>query len=108
MATTIETDLKEILGEFKQEFSKLNQRLDRIEGDLTSLKVSQAEIKGEMETFKAEVKGEFSTLKNELAFIKEDVKDLKGSQRSQIWALIITVIGATITAVVKFGFFPNP
>jgi predicted nucleic acid-binding Zn-ribbon protein len=108
MATTIETDLKEVLGEFKQEFSKLNQRLDRIEGDLTSLKVSQAEIKGEMETFKAEVKGEFSTLKNELAFIKEDVKDLKSSQRAQIWALIITVIGATITAVVKFGFFPNP
>jgi predicted nuclease with TOPRIM domain len=108
MATTIETDLKEVLGEFKQEFSKLNQRLDRIEGDLTSLKVSQSEIKGEMETFKAEVKGEFFTLKNELAFIKEDVKDLKGSQRSQIWALIITVIGATITAVVKFGFFPNP
>jgi hypothetical protein len=108
MATTIETDLKEILGEFKQEFSKLNQRLDRIESDLTSLKVSQAEIKGEMETFKAEVKGEFSTLKNELAFIKEDVKELKSSQRSQIWALIITVIGATITAVVKFGFFPNP
>lgn len=88
MATTIDTDLKEILGEFKQEFSKLNQRLDRIESDLTSLKVSQAEIKGEMETFKAEVKGEFSTLKNELAFIKEDVKDLKSSQRSQIWSLI--------------------
>jgi chromosome segregation ATPase len=90
MATTIETDLKEVLGEFKQEFSKLNQRLDRIEGDLTSLKVDMA------------------TVKTELNFIREDVKDLKGSQRSQIWALIITVIGATITAVVKFGFFPNP
>ena len=90
MATTIETDLKEILGEFKQEFSKLNQRLDRIEGDLTSIKVDMA------------------TVKTELNFIREDVKDLKGSQRSQIWALIITVIGATIAAVVKFGFFPNP
>jgi hypothetical protein len=90
MATTIETDLKEVLGEFKQEFSKLNQRLDRIEGDLTSLKVDMA------------------TVKTELNFIREDVKELKGSQRSQIWALIITVIGATITAVVKFGFFPNP
>jgi chromosome segregation ATPase len=90
MATTIETDLKEILGEFKQEFSKLNQRLDRIEGDLTSLKVDMA------------------TVKTELNFIREDVKDFKGSQRSQIWALIITVIGATIAAVVKFGFFPNP
>ncbi|MEB3123295.1 MAG: hypothetical protein VKL41_18985 [Snowella sp.] len=119
MATTIETDLKEVLGEFKQEFSKLNQRLDRIDSDLNSLKVSQAEIKGELETFKAEVKGEletikaeskgeFSTIKNELAFIREDVKDLKNSQRAQIWALIITVIGTTIAAVVKFGFLPNP
>jgi septation ring formation regulator EzrA len=90
MATTIETGLKEVLGEFKQEFSKLNQRLDRIESDLTSLKVDMA------------------TVKTQLNFIREDVKDLKGSQGAQIWALIITVIGATITAVVKFGFFPNP
>jgi hypothetical protein len=90
MATTIETDLKEVLGEFKQEFSKLNQRLDRIEGDLTSLRVDMA------------------TVKTELNFIREDVKDLKSSQRAQIWALIITVIGATVTAIIKFGFFPNP
>jgi archaellum component FlaC len=112
MATMIETDLKEVLGEIKTQLSQ-------IQGDITYLKITQSEIKGELETFKAEVKGEletikaeskgeFSTVKNELAFIREDVKELKGSQRSQIWALIITVIGATITAVVKFGFFPNP
>lgn len=97
MANTIETDIKEVLGEFKQEFFKLNQRLDRIESDLTALKVSQAEIKGEL-----------STLKVEITLVKEDVKDLKVSQSSQIWALIITVIGATIATIVKFGFFPNP
>jgi hypothetical protein len=33
-----------------------------------------------------------------------DVTDLKGSQRSQIWVLIVTVVGA----IIKFGFFPNP
>jgi predicted nucleic acid-binding Zn-ribbon protein len=93
MTTTIETDIKEVLGEFKQEFFKLNQRLDRIESDLTSLKVSQAEMKGEI-----------STVKNELTFIREDIKDLRGSQRSQIWVLIVTVVGA----IIKFGFFPNP
>ena len=97
MATMIETDLKEFLGKLDQRFDRLEQRLDRIDTDLTSLKVSQAEINGEL-----------STVKNEITFIREDVKELKGSQRSQIWALIITVIGATITAVVKFGFFPNP
>ncbi len=97
MATMIETDLKEVLGEIK---SQLNE----IQGDITDLKISQAEIKGELKTFKAEVKGEFSTLKNELAFIREDVKDLRGSQRSQIWVLIVAVVGA----IIKFGFFPNP
>ena len=90
MATLIETDLKEVLD-------RIDRRLGAIESDMTTLKVSQARIEGEL-----------STVKNELAFVREDVKDLKGSQRSQIWALIITVIGATMTAVVKFGFFSNP
>jgi chromosome segregation ATPase len=90
MATMIETDLKEVLD-------RIDRRLGAIESDMTTLKVSHARIEGEL-----------STVKNELAFVREDVKDLKSSQRSQIWALIITVIGATIAAVVKFGFFPNP
>ena len=90
MATMIETDLKEVLD-------RIDRRLGAIESDMTTLKVSQTRIEGEL-----------STVKNELAFVREDFKDLKNSQRSQIWALIITVMGATITAVVKFGFFPNP
>ena len=75
----------------------------------------KADIAKELTDFKTDVskdmtvlKVDMATIKTELTTIREDVKDLKGSQRSQIWALIITVIGATITAVVKFGFFPNP
>lgn len=112
MPTTIETDLKEVLGEIKQQ-------LNEIQSDITDLKIHQAEIrgelgsfkaeiKGELGSFKAEVKGEFSTIKSELSFIREDLKDLRGNQRSQIWALIITVIGATVAAVVKFGFLSSP
>ena len=108
MSMTVETDLKEILGEIKQEFAHLNRRLDKIDEDLTQLKISQAEIKGEIETFRAEVKGELTTLKTEVTFVRDDVKDLKNSYRTQIWALILTVIGAIIATVIKFGFFPNP
>jgi hypothetical protein len=43
-----------------------------------------------------------------LATVKEDVKDLKNTYRNQIWALIITVMGTIIAAVIKFGFFNNP
>ena len=79
MATTIETDLKEVLGEIK---SQLNE----IQRDVTTLKVDMATVKADLTT------------------VKDDIKDLKGSQRSQIWVLIVAVVGA----IIKFGFFPNP
>ena len=94
---TIETDLKEILGDFKQEFSKLNGRLEKMESSLNDLKVSQAEIKGEIKI-----------LEGGLTSLKDDVKDLKTTQKTQLWALIITIIGAITAAVVRFSIFPNP
>lgn len=97
MATTIETDLKEIFVKFDQRFDRLEQRLDRIDSDLTVLKVSQAEIRGDI-----------ANLKTELTLTREDVKDLKGRASAQIWALIVAIIGAIAAAAVKFGFFPNP
>jgi chromosome segregation ATPase len=97
MPTTIETDLKEILGEFKQQFSHLNQHLDTIQKDLTDLKVSQAEIRGDI-----------ANIKTELTLMREDIKDLKGRASAQIWVLIVTIIGATSAAVIKFGFFSSP
>ena len=86
--------------------------LEHIEKDLTDFKADMAK---ELTDFKTDIskdmtvlKVDMATVKADLTTVKDDIKDLKGSQRSQIWALIITVIGATITAVVKFGFFPNP
>ena len=75
----IETDLKDVL-------SKIDNRLDRIEQKLEALPRIEARLDG----------------------LDKRVENLEGSQRSQIWALIITVIGATVTAIIKFGFFPNP
>jgi hypothetical protein len=74
----VETDLKDILA-------KLDNRLDRIETKL--------EILPKLET--------------EVNQLREDVKDLKGRATAQIWALIITVIGATATAIIKFGFLTS-
>jgi hypothetical protein len=49
------------------------------------------------------LKVDMATIKTELTTIREDLKDLKGSQRSQIWVLIVAIVGA----IIKFGFFPN-
>lgn len=61
MATTIETELKEVLD-------KIDSRLERIEGDITESKVSQSCTEGEL-----------GTLELEVSIIKDDLKDLKGS-----------------------------
>jgi hypothetical protein len=48
-----------------------------------------------------------ATVKADLTTVKEEVKDLRGSQRAQIWALIGIIFTAVVSAVIKFGFFPN-
>jgi len=78
----IETDLKDILEKIDKRLDRIDSRFDRIEQKLEALPRIEAEI----------------------AQLKVDVTDLKGSQRSQIWVLIVTVVGA----IIKFGFFPNP
>ena len=79
MATTIETDLKDVL-------ERIDKRLGSLESDMTTLKVDMA------------------TVKTELTLTREDVKDIKGRATAQIW----TLIGFIVATVVKFGFFPNP
>lgn len=83
---TIETDLKEIFAKFDQRFDRLEQRLDRIDQRLEVLPKMEAEI----------------------SQLKDDVKDIKGRANAQIWTLIVAIVGALITAVIRFGFFPNP
>ena len=63
MATTIETDLKEVL-------ERIDKRLGSLESDMTTLKVDMA------------------TVKTELTLTREDVKDIKGRATAQIWTLI--------------------
>ncbi len=75
----IETKLEDVLN-------KIDSRLERIETKLEAL----------------------PRLESEVSQLKEDVKDLKNTYRNQIWALIITVMGTIIAAVIKFGFFNNP
>ena len=99
----IETDLKDIL-------TKIDNRLERIETKLEILPKIEAEVSQLQEDVKKlegiETKLDIlPKIETEVSQLKEDVKDLKGRANAQIWALIITVIGATIAAIIKFGFF---
>ncbi|MGL5033453.1 MAG: hypothetical protein ACRC6M_06590 [Microcystaceae cyanobacterium] len=93
MPATIETDLKEVFGEFKQEFNKLNQRLDRIESDITDLKVSQAEIRGEIKVLDEKVTG-----------IGKRIENQEFIGRGILTALIVALIAG---AAKLFGWLPT-
>jgi hypothetical protein len=84
---TIETDLKEI-------FTKLDQRLDRMEISLNELKVSQAEIRGDIKALDEKVNGIGKRLENQ-----------EFTNRGILVAVVIALIGG---AAKFFGVFPNP
>jgi hypothetical protein len=58
MATTIETDLKDIL-------TKIDNRLDRMENDLTEIKINQSETRGEIKVLDEKITGIGKGLENQ-------------------------------------------
>jgi hypothetical protein len=84
--------LEEILARLDQKIDsnqkEINQRFDKIESDITDLKVGQARLEVEVKT--------------ELTGIKEDIKEIKGSQLAQIWTLIGVLATAVLGTVIRF------
>ena len=101
MATTIEMDLKEILGEFKQEFTKINQRLDRMETDLTTIKVDVTTVKTTVNS----LENRLEKIETEQKTLIKDMADLKGA-KSLIIPIIVAVTTSLITLLIRA--IPNP
>ncbi len=81
---TVTYSLEEILKE-------INQKLDNIQGDVTDLKVGQARLTEKVEG------------------IDNRLRVVEGTQKNQVWTLIILLAGAMVTASVKlFGIVCNP
>jgi hypothetical protein len=98
MTTTIETDLKEILGEFKQEFVKINQRLDKIDETVTDLKVNQVRMEERLS-------GQINLLDEKVSGLDKRIENQEFTSRGILIGLIVVVLGG---AAKVFGFLPNP
>lgn len=92
---TIETDLGKILEQINQnlaEFRKeTNQRFESLNQEITNIKVELAEVKGDIKALQVNI----NTL-------KEDFREMKGSQKAQIWALIGIMGTAVLGTVIRF------
>jgi archaellum component FlaC len=131
MKTTIETDLREILG-------KLDNHLERIDNRLSNLELNQIEIKSEIKILDEKLSGQINALDEKLSGqmnaldekLSGQINALDEKLSGQISTLdekvtgidkrldnqefinrgiLVGIILALFAGVVKlFGFFPNP
>ncbi len=93
----IESDLKEILNKLEQKLdrieNKFDQKLDHLQKDVTDINLRLTKVETKLD----------STV--------EDIKEIKGSQKAQIWTLIgvlITAVAGFLIAVGRSVFSFNP
>lgn len=80
---TVETDIKDVLN-------KIDQKLESLVESVNDIKVNVA------------------TLTTKVDKLEEDVKEIKGSQRAQIWTLIGIISTALLGAIMRFVLIGLP
>ena len=80
MAIQIESDLKEILGQ-------INQKLDNLDDKVDDINVRLAKVETKLDS------------------AVDDIKELKSTQKSQIWAFISILFAAVTGFLVAVGRF---
>ena len=99
MSLTIETELKDI-------FTKIDQRLDRMEQGQNELKLSVSELKGEVKNLSTELKGEIKTLDAKVEGLSTRVSNQEFLLRTIVGGLVLIILGG---AAKMFWNFPaNP
>ncbi len=124
MATIIETDLKEVLGEIKQQ-------LNRIQGDIADLKLNQARMEekltGQIAAVEEKLTGQITAVEEKLTgqivaveekltgkinVLDEKVtgfgKRLENQEFTNRGILIALIVALIAGAAKLFGFLPNP
>jgi Skp family chaperone for outer membrane proteins len=91
---TVTYSLEAVLTRIESKIDTLqkdvNQKIDTLQKDVTEIKIAQAEIKSEVKD------------------LKEQVREMKGTQKNQIWALITLLGGSLITVSLRALFINNP
>ena len=93
---TVEIKLEDILVSIQKD-------LKEIRDDLTDLKVSQAEIKGEIKTLDEKLSGQVKTLDEKVTGIGKRLENQEFLNRGVLAALIVALIAG---AAKLFGWLP--
>jgi hypothetical protein len=103
MSISIESDLKEIL-------TKIDQKLDNLQKDVTDLKIeligTKTELKGEIRTLDERLTGKINTLDAKVDGLSIRLQNQEFTSRAILISLVLVILGG---AARMFGFVPpNP
>ena len=93
MSIQIESDLKEILERIEKRFDKVDEKFEELGKTVN------------------DINGRLIKVETKLDNAVDDIKEIKGSQKAQIWALIgilFTAVGGFVVAIGKFVISGNP
>jgi uncharacterized protein YaaN involved in tellurite resistance len=98
---TVTYSLEAVLKEIKDSIKEVSQKVDTLHQSvnerLTKLEIGQAELKGDIKALTEKVEGMDKRLEN-----------VEGTQKNQVWTLIILLSGAIATASWRAFFSGNP
>ena len=110
MSIQIESDLKEILERIEKRFDKVDQKFEKLDNKIDQLdnkfdsKIEQLDKKIN------NIDGRLIKVETKLDNAVDDIKEIKGSQKAQIWTLIgilFTAVAGFLIAVGKFVISGN-
>jgi archaellum component FlaC len=108
MPLKIETELKEVLEGLNRRFDKIDQKLDRVQNDITELKIGQAEITGKVDGIKIRVdtlEKKVDGLSSDVATVTKELSDLKGV-KSLIVPAFVAIFASLLTLLTKSIHLP--
>ena len=91
---TVTYSLDVVLKEIKDSIKEVSQKFDKIDERLTKVEIGLTDIKGDIKVLDEKIEG-----------IDNRLRSVEGTQKNQVWTLIILLGSAIITAAWKV-FFP--
>jgi archaellum component FlaC len=93
---TVTYSLDVVLKEIKDSIKEVSQKFDKIDERLTKVEIGLTDIKGDIKVLDEKIEG-----------IDNRLKSVEGTQKNQVWTLIILLGSAIITAAWKVFFSSN-
>jgi len=93
---TVTYSLDVVLKEIKDRSKEVSQKFDKIDERLTKVEIGIADLKGDIKVLGEKIEG-----------IDNRLRSVEGTQKNQVWTLIILLGSAIFTAAWKVFFSSN-